>query len=436
MRDSFVSGVCRLACANRALPVAAALALAVPIATAHAQVVAIVNGTVYPASGPEIPNGTVVIRDGKIAAVGAGISVPDGATRIDATGRWVTPGFVDAASSLGLVEVGGVADTRDISARGHDGIAAAFNAIDGLNANSPMIPLARAGGVTSAVVMPQGGLVAGQASWFDLASGTARSLVVRSSIGMAADIGDPRMAGTTARGETVARLRALLDDALAYDRQSSAYNANRLRPLTASRPDLAALGPVLHRQELLVLHADRADDIENALQLARDYRLRIAIAGASEAWKVATDVAAARVPVLTGALHNVPSTFSTLDVRPDNAALLRRAGVSVVLIGNSSEDQGPFNVRNIRQDAGAAVANGMPWDQALAAITTVPATVFGLQDRVGALRPGYEANVVVWSGDPFELSTRAEHVFVRGVEHTEPTREDLLTQRYRTLPPR
>ena len=141
--------------------------------------------------------------------------------------------------------------------------------------------------------------------------------------------------------------------------------------------------------------------------------------------------------MLTGALSNAPDDFDKLGQRQENPALLRRAHVEVVLIGNSAtEDAEIFNARNLSQDAGTAVAYGMSWDDALRAVTLAPAEVFGIADRVGSLSAGREANVVVWSGDPFELSTRAEHVFVRGQEYTDPTREDLLTQRYKTLPPK
>jgi imidazolonepropionase-like amidohydrolase len=432
----------RLGSTRRALGASCRLLLALIAAAttanaARAQVVAIVGGTVYPVSGPRIEHGTVLMRDGKIVAVGSDVSVPDGATRIDATGRWVTPGFVNAATDLGLVEVSGVGETRDISARGHDGIAASFAAVEGFNPASPMIPLARASGVTTVVLLPTSGLVAGQAAVVDLAPGTARAVLLRAPAAMVTRVGHPEPDVGTARGELLGRLRELFDDVLAFDRQRDAYDRGDMRSLSASRRDLVALVPVVRGHELLIVQADRASDIENALELSREYRLRIAIAGGAEAWKVASALAAARVPVLTGALGNIPESFSTLDVRRDNAALLARAGVTVVLIGNSGiEDQSQFNVRNIRQEAGTAVANGLPWQDALRAITVGPATLFGVADQVGALRPGSEANVVVWSGDPFELSTRAEHVFVRGREYAEPTREDLLTARYRQLPPR
>jgi len=151
---------------------------------------------------------------------------------------------------------------------------------------------------------------------------------------------------------------------------------------------------------------------------------------------VAADIAAAHVAVMTGAMNNIPGSFTTLGTRQDNAALLRKAGVRVILIGNAGGgDEDGFNARNVRYEAGNAVGYGMTWDDALAAITLAPARAFGVSDRIGALGVGLEGNVVVWSGDPFEFSTRAEHVYVRGVEYTAPSRQDLLTKRYLHLPP-
>jgi len=162
------------------------------------------------------------------------------------------------------------------------------------------------------------------------------------------------------------------------------------------------------------------------------------IGGGAEAWMMADKLAAAHIPVLTGAMNNIPGSFAELGQRQENAGILSAAGVQVALVGNAGGgDEEAFNVRNIKYEAGNAVAYGMTWDNALKAVTLWPAEIFGVADRVGTLQPGREANVVVWSGDPFEFSTRAEHVLVRGVERTnEKTRQDLLTERYLTLPPR
>ena len=422
---------------SRAATMAATIvALCLPALPAGAQTVAITGGKVYPVSGPAIENGTVLLRDGRIVAVGANVAVPAGAQRIDATGKIVTPGFINPATHLGVVEIGAVPDTRDFVARGRDGIAAAFRVVDGINPRSVLIAPAREDGVTSAIVVPAGGLIAGQAAMIDLLKdASVDSMTVRAPLAMVSQLDNAAAAGTNARGELIMRMRELLDDARSYGRSGRAYDAGELRTLVASRADLEALQPVLRGELPLIIDANRASDIQAALGLARDYGLKIMISGGAEAWMVAKELAAAKVTVLTGALDNIPSSFAALGSRQDNAAMLRRAGVPVLITGDGGADPDAFNVRNIRYAAGNAVAYGMPWDDALRAITLAPAEAFGLADRYGTLQPGRVANVVVWSGDPFEFASSAEHVFVRGRELPEPTRQEQLEARYRTLPP-
>ena len=150
---------------------------------------------------------------------------------------------------------------------------------------------------------------------------------------------------------------------------------------------------------------------------------------------VAPQIAAAGVPVFTGAMNNIPGDFNTLGQRQENAALLKAAGVTVVLVGNGPGDPASFNVRNIRQEAGNAVAYGMSWDDALRAITAVPAQVLGVEAQVGTLQAGRDANLTIWSGDPFEFSSVAEHVYIKGQEFLTRSRQQMLTDRYKTLPP-
>jgi len=405
-------------------------------APAAAQTIAITGGTVYPVSGPPIQGGTVLMRDGRIVAVGSNVSVPGDAQRVDATGKFVTPGIVNAATQLSVVDIGAVANTRNVSARGRDGIAASFTVWDGLNPVSVLIPPARAGGITSVVIAPRGGLIAGQAAVLHLVPGTAADMVMKSPVAMVGQVGGAQQAGAQSRGELMLHLREVLDDARAYNRRKADYERAQTRQFAASRLDLEALGPVLDGRVPLLLEADRASDIESALKLARDYNLKLIISGAAEAWMVADKLAAARVPVLTGAMNNIPLSFSSLGERQENAGLLRRAGVTVAIIGNAGGgDEDAFNVRNVRFEAGNAVAYGMTRDDALRAITLTPAEVFGVADRIGSLQVGKDADVVVWSGDPFEFATQPEHVFIAGREIHESTRQDLLEQRYKTLPP-
>jgi imidazolonepropionase-like amidohydrolase len=185
----------------------------------------------------------------------------------------------------------------------------------------------------------------------------------------------------------------------------------------------------------LVVVADKATDIDAALRFAKDNELKIMIAGGAEAWMVADRLAAARVPVLTGAMNNIPGGFTQLGMKQENAGILRRAGVQVIIIGNGGGDEETFNVRNVKQEAGNAVAYGMSWDDALRSVTLTPAETFGVADRIGSLQAGKDANVVIWSGDPFEFSTNAERVFVRGREYLQMDRQEMLTERYKTLPP-
>jgi imidazolonepropionase-like amidohydrolase len=406
--------------------------MAMPVA---AQTVAITGGKVYPVSGPPIENGTVVITNGKIAAVGANVTIPAGAQRIDATGKIVTPGFVNSSTQLGVQEVAAVNDTRDMSARGKDNIAAAFTVWEGLNPNSVMLAPARKEGITSFVVIPTGGLVAGQAALVDVVPGTTTDMIIRAPVAMVAEVGDPLSVGLGSRGEIIVKLRELLEDTKFFQTHRDAFDRAQTRPFAASRLDLEAMIPVIEGKLPLLITVDRASDIDAAMRLARDYNVKLMIGGGAEAWMMADKLAAARIPVLTGAMNNIPAGFAALGQRQENAGLLRKAGVPVALIGNAGGgDEEAFNVRNLKQEAGNAVSYGMTWDDALRAVTLAPAEFFGASDRVGSLQPGREGNVVVWSGDPFEFTTRAEHVFVRGREYNDKTRQDLLIERYRNLP--
>ena len=403
--------------------------------TAAAQTIAITGGKVYPVSGPPIENGTVIITNGKITAVGVNVPIPAGAQRIDAAGKIVTPGFVNSSTQLGVQEVSAVNDTRDMSARGRDNIAAAFTVWEGLNPNSVMLAPARMEGITSFVVIPTGGLVAGQAALADVVPGTTTDMIIRAPVAMVAEVGDPLSVGLSSRGEIIVKLRELLEDTKFFRTHRDAFDRAQSRPFAASRLDLQAMIPVIEGRLPLLITVDRASDIDAAMRLAHDYNVKLIIGGGAEAWMMADKLAAARIPVLTGAMNNIPAGFAALGQRQENAGLLRKAGVQVALIGNAGGgDEEAFNVRNLKQEAGNAVSYGMTWDDALRAVTLAPAEFFGAADRIGSLQPGREGNVVVWSGDPFEFTTRVEHVFVRGREYKEKTRQDLLIERYRNLP--
>ena len=399
------------------------------IALVLAQTIAITGGTVFPISGPKVEQATVLIRDGKIAAIGTSVAIPADATRIDATGKWVTPGLIDGAGQMGLVEIGAVAATREAALQS-DSIAAAFNIAEGINPASQVIPVTRVEGVTTTLAVPSGHLVSGQAVLIDLDGATIEQMLVKTPVAIVADLSEgAKDEGGGSRAGVAQRLRTVFRDALEYERRRVDFSRSQIQSLAASEANLEALLPVLHGELPLLVVANRRSDIQTALRFAREFRLRLVLAGAHEGWEIAAELAAAGVPVLVEPLNNIPS-YDALGVRYDNAARLIRAGVKVVLLETDTH-----NSRNLRQQAGNAVSHGMTWDQALRAITLTPAEVFGVADRYGSLDVGKVANVVVWSGDPFEFSTVVEHVYIRGREIPLRSRQTELFERYRSLPP-
>src|SRR3954465_4208297 len=270
---------------SRALAVVAVLAAMTGVSSA--QTIAITGGKVYPVSGPPIENGTVVITNGKIAAVGANVAVPAGAQRIDATGKIVTPGFVDAATQLGVQEISAVNNTRDMSARGKDNIAAAFTVWEGLNPNSVLLAPARKEGITSFVIIPTGGLIAGQAALVDVVPGTTTDMIIRAPVAMVAEIGDAQQAGLGSRGELIVKLRELLDDAKYFQTHRDAFDRAQTRTFAAARLDLKGLIPGIEGELPLMVPVDRESDIDAARRLARDYNVRLVIGGGRQAWILA-----------------------------------------------------------------------------------------------------------------------------------------------------
>jgi len=413
-------------CVRRAIrpAILALIMIGFPV-TAAGQDLAVIGGSVHTVSGEVLEGATVLIQAGRIAALGHDVEIPAGIRVLDAAGRVVTPGLFDATTSLGLVEVGMVSSSVDSRLDG-DPVRAAFDVVDGINPRSVLIPVNRAAGLTTVLTAPGGGLISGQAAIIDLTGSSTDEMVVVSRAAMVANFSSGAVGGS--RGGASLRLREVLDDARFWHDNRAAFDAGGTRELSASRLDFEALGPVLDGEIPLIVNVHRAADIEAVLRIADDFGLNLVISGASEAWLVADRLAAARVPVIVKPLTNNPAGFDRLGARFDNASLLHLAGVDVVIGSFSSH-----NARWLIHEAGNAVRFGLPWGVALRAVTLAPAEALGVGDLYGSLEPGKVGNLVVWTGDPFELSTRAETVVIRGVVTSPDNRQIELLRRYRYL---
>ncbi len=405
------------------------LALAALPHALSAESLAITGATIH-TLGPQgtIRNGSLWIENGRIRAVRGNVAIPAGVRRIDARGKVVTPGLFDSISQIGLTEVNAVEGSVDASVE-DDRITAAFNVADALNPRSSLIPVNRIEGVTRVVVAPRTGksLISGQGAIIHL--GGLDDYLVRSPAAMFAVLGE-QGAGLSggSRGGAILRLREAFQDALDYAANRKAFEQGERRDYALSRLDLEALGPVVKGQLPIVISAGRASDIEATLRLAKELGLKLILADAAEGWMVARQIAEAKVPVLINPLIDLPSSFEALGATLENAARLHKAGVTVAFLTGDAH-----NSRNIKQAAGNAVAYGMPWEAALAAMTSVPARIWGIADHYGTLEPGKDADVVIWDGDPLEVTTFADAVFIRGKEMPMKSRQTELRDRYKDL---
>ncbi len=377
------------------------------------------------------PSGTqegvsIVIKKGKITAMGAGVAIPAGATRIDGRGKVVTAGLVATATRLGMVEVNAVGYTNEGRFGGDHPIHAAFQVVDGYNPNSMVIAVARNGGITSTISAPGGGLVAGQSAWLTTAAGSVADNTVKQSTAIHVTLGHRASGvGHGSRGLALQKLRALFSDAAHYAKNRAAYNRGQTRKYGADHLDLEALSLVLSRKIPMVVAVDRKSDIAAVLRLAKNFKIRVILQGASESWMLANELAAAKIPVLLNPKSNLPGSFDQVHVVDDLATRLSKAGVKIII----SPSGDASSARTLRQLAGLAVAHGLSWQDALAAITTAPAEIFGVAR--GTLKVGAAADIVVWTGDPLELSSRAEHIIIGGTVQSLDNHQTLLLKRYR-----
>lgn len=405
----------------------APLALALATLPAQAGLLAITNAKLHTVSGGTLDKATLLIRNDLIEAVGVGLAVPEGAKVVDVGGAAVTPGLFDAYTHLGLEEISGIEETRDDSSS-HPRYSAALDVTDGLNPRSVLIPVNRIEGITQAMSAPGrsgdgGPLLAGRGAVINLGQLTPEHFVARAQAAQFLVYGEAAMAAHKSGRPT---LLLALREAFEEVRHGAAAGVQRESLLGTL--DAAALRPVLAGEQPLVASVHRAADIRALLKLAEDYGIRLVIHGGGEAHLLARELAERRVPVILDPTWNLPIHFEALAARSDSASRLHRAGVALAF--SAADDKGTHNSRNIRQLAGNAVAQGLPWEAALAAVTLNPARIYGLDSTLGSLEAGKQASFVIWDGDPLEVTSYPKQVYAAGVAIPMTSRQILLRDRY------
>ena len=410
----------------------AAAALAAFATPAVAETIAITGGRVVVGDGTApIDGGTVIIRDGNVIAAGASVAVPADARRIDAKGKWVTPGVFAGFTRLGLSEVDAVKGTNDKSG-GKSGFSAAIDVAPAIDPFRSPFAVNRAAGVTRAVVAPEAAesIFAGQGAIADL--GADSNPVTRARAFQFAEFGEDGSAlSGGSRAGTHLHFRAMLREAQDYAAGRGNFDDELLKA-----EDAKALLNVLRGETPLLIHVEGANDMLRLIELKRDFpSVKMVFVGASEGWRIAPQLVEARIPVIASALNDLPATFEMLGATQSNIGRMKDAGVQVAI--GMINDRDSHQLRYTTQYAGNIVslqfvpgATGLTWDEAFAAISSVPADIMGVGDRFGSLKAGKAADVVIWDGDPLELSSAATTVFIDGVEQPLTNRQNRLRDRY------
>jgi len=394
------------------------VALALAMSTGvQAERVAITNAKIYTSTEQGVlENATVVIDDGKIFAINPESVAAD--RSVDAQGKILTPGLISSMNQLGLVEVGAVARSRDAGDKKAD---LTFDASYAFNPKSTVIPYTRKGGITQDVVFPMGGdsIYLGQTFVVEL-TGDYDS-VVKKNQALIVELG-AKSSGS--RALDMQSFVEKLEDAQKAKKQADKEKKDDKKKAKTVKRGEQVIQDVLAGNKQVVIDVERASDILHVLAIKERFNLDVVLAGAADAVVVAEQIAKAKVPVIMSATTNLPSSFDSLHNSLENAGKLHRAGVKVVLTAGGDT----HNMYQLRFNAGLAVANGMPYDAAMAAITSNVADAFHLDG--GKIAVGEKADIALWNADPFELSSKVEKLWINGKEQSLRSRQDALRDRY------
>jgi imidazolonepropionase-like amidohydrolase len=390
---------------------------------------ALTNANIQTVTNGVISNGTVVISGGKITDLGAGVQAPSGATVIDCKGMWIYPGMIDAGTHIGLLEIGQIAQASDERESGQ--LVPQMKALTAINPNSAVIPVTRVSGVTTVLTVPDGGLIPGTAALVNL-HGYVPDQMYAGFEGVVVNFPNTGRRGFNDRRteedikkateKSLALLSDTWDKAVQYAKLDSATKGKK-----EYYPEMQALSPVVRGERALIIEVNAAKDITAALKWIGDKKVKkVVLSGVAEGWRVADEIAKAGIPVLAGPVLAIPSReYDKYDKAYANPGLMKKAGVKVALKTNETE-----NVRNLPYHAGFAATYGMGKEDALKAVTIVPAEIFGVAAQMGSIEKGKDATLFICDGDPFETKTQVKEVFINGWQMPMTSRQTELYEEF------
>ena len=368
--------------------------------------VALTGATLHTITQGVIPNGTIVFEDGVITAVGANVQIPAGAERIDASGRHVYPGLIDAFSTMGLTEIGGITQAIDLNELGT--INPNVRAEVAVNPESRHIGVARSSGVLITLTSPSGGLISGLGAAMMLDGWTWEQMTLKS--GAALLVNWPSPANENQYARQLRELRDAFAAARSYHNAMKAAREGR-GPVHDTDPRWEAMIPVLERDVPVVVGADMVSQIQDAMTWAEEEGVRLVIRGGRDAGYLADHLARRQIPVVLTSVLDAPGrAWEPYDQVYGLPARLHAAGVPFAIAGGA----GAANANRLPFEAGAAIAFGLPEEEAVKAVTLYPARFLGIDDRVGSLEPGKEATLLITTGNPLEYATEVEQAFIQG----------------------
>jgi len=410
---------------------------------ARGETLALTGATVHTASGPTLVNATVVITDGRIAAVGADLAPPPGARVVPCQGKHVCPGFVSPYTALGLTEIGSVRGTNDWSETGD--LNPDIRAEVQINPESDLIPVARVNGITSALIVPRGGALNGSSALLHLDGWTHEDMTIRAPVGL--HVQWPAMGMVRAwwerrteeeqkkqRDEAIAAIRRAFGDARAYWKAREAEGQTGI-PRHDRDVKWDAMGKALQGEIPVLFHVTALNQIHAVLRFADEEKLKnVVLVDGYDAWRVADELKRRDIAVIVGPVLGLPRrSYEPYDQAMSLPARLHAAGVRFC-ISDGGGAGGAMNARNLPHHAAMAAAFGLPRDEALRAITLYPAQILGVADRVGSIEPGKIADLVVTDGDPLEITTQVEQVYIGGRAISMETRQTRLFHKYDQRP--